>query len=910
MNTLRRLGDAHEEWWMLDADQFDDWGRRLGLSPQAVQVIQQIRSSPPARHVRSGRGNVSGRYPSCKMGVTIQFESHRNELAAIYAMEHSRVVVEYWDQPPPIKLAYRTRAGRAIGVLHTPDFFVLRTDSAGWEEWKLEEDLRRLAERQPQRYCRTAEGTWRCPPGEAYAHACGLSYQLRSSAEINWVFQRNMIFLEDYLRAEPAPSPPVAEETIRRVVAAQPGMPLQELLHHDITLADAIYGLIATERVYVDLDAVPLAEPAHVPLFPDRDTALAYAHVHETVAGSSAPGIPLACGVAVLWDGRAWTIVHVGETTVGLRGEGAAWTEVPISVFETLVRQGKLTGLVPEPTQAQITVKERLGSAGPADVHEANRRYELIRPFLHDPTITPPGRTVYRWLARYRQAEHLYGNGYVGLLPRTRDRGNHRDKLPEATRELMTQHIAREYETPTQKNKQSVYAALLHACAECGVLAPSYKTFALAVNRRSRYDQTRKRQGARAAYVHEPFYYALDLTTPRHGDRPFEIVHLDHTELDIELVCSRTGRPLGRPWASFLTDAFSRRLLAVILLYQPPSKVACMLTMRECVRRFGRRPYTLVVDGGREFQSTYFETLRAFYECVKKTRPPAKSRFGSVCERLFGTANTQFVHNLQGNTQSTRQVRQMTAAVNPRAHAIWTLEALAQRVREFAYEVYDTAPHAALGLSPREVFTQGMATSGARTHRLIPYDEQFRMMTLPTTYKETATVSPGKGVRLNYLYYWADAFRDPLVERTRVPVRYDPHDVGIAYAFVHHQWVRCTSEHYRIFRGHSAEELQLAAAELQQRRRKTAQESSITARRLATFLTSVEAEERLLAQRLRDAAVKQSLEGMAREDADPVSAPKAQSTSGGHAVPHASGSDAAIVAASAASDCHYLLPEY
>ena len=589
---------------MLAEPQFGDWCRRLGLSPQAERVIRQIRTSPPARHVRSGRGNVSGRYPSRKMGVTIQFESHRNELAAIYAMEHSRAVVEYWDQPPPIKLTYRTPAGRAVGVLHTPDFFVLRTDAAGWEEWKLEDDLRRLAERQPQRYCRTAAGTWRCPPGEAYAQACGLSYQLRSSAEINWVFQRNMLFLEDYLRAEPAPSPPAVAETIQRMVAAQPGMTLQALLHSDITVADAIYDLIVTEHVYVDLDAAPLAEPARVPLFADRDTALAYRHVHATVAGSSAPGIPLACGVGVLWDGRAWTIGHVGETTVGLLGDGSAWTEIPLAVFETLVRQGKLSGLAPEPTQAQRTVTERLGSAGPAEVHEANRRYELICPFLHEATVTPPGRTVYRWLARYRQAERLYGNGYVGLLPRTRDRGNRHAKLPEATRELMMHHIVQEYETPTQKNKQSVYAALLHTCAERGVLAPSYKTFARAVNHRPRYDQTRKRQGARAAYVHEPFYTTLDLTTPRHGDRPFEIVHLDHTELDIELVCSRTGRPLGRPWASLLTDAFSRRVLAVILLYQPPSKVACMLTMRECVRRFGRLPQTLVVDGGREFQST------------------------------------------------------------------------------------------------------------------------------------------------------------------------------------------------------------------------------------------------------------------------------------------------------------------
>jgi putative transposase len=183
------------------------------------------------------------------------------------------------------------------------------------------------------------------------------------------------------------------------------------------------------------------------------------------------------------------------------------------------------------------------------------------------------------------------------------------------------------------------------------------------------------------------------------------------------------------------------------------------------------------------------------------------------------------------------------------------------------------------------------------------------MLTLPSTYKETATVSPGKGVRLNYLYYWADAFRDPLVERTRVPVRYDPHDVGIAYAFVHHHWVRCTSEHYRIFRGHSAEEVQLAAAELQQRRRKLAQESAITARRLATFLTSVEAEEQLLAQRLRDAAVKQALEGMAQEEATPVSAPRAPRPGGDPAVPETSASAHATVTA-AAGDCHYLLPEY
>ena len=29
-------------------------------------------------------------------------------------------------------------------MLHTPDYFVMRSDAAGWEEWKTEEDLFRL----------------------------------------------------------------------------------------------------------------------------------------------------------------------------------------------------------------------------------------------------------------------------------------------------------------------------------------------------------------------------------------------------------------------------------------------------------------------------------------------------------------------------------------------------------------------------------------------------------------------------------------------------------------------------------------------------------------------------------------------------------------------------------------------
>jgi hypothetical protein len=38
--------------------------------------------------------------------VTIQFESHRVELAAIYEMEHDPLTLEFYDQPPAIALDY------------------------------------------------------------------------------------------------------------------------------------------------------------------------------------------------------------------------------------------------------------------------------------------------------------------------------------------------------------------------------------------------------------------------------------------------------------------------------------------------------------------------------------------------------------------------------------------------------------------------------------------------------------------------------------------------------------------------------------------------------------------------------------------------------------------------------------
>jgi putative transposase len=849
---------------MLNQEQLEEWLLKLRLTAQAKSVIHQIRSSPPTRRVGGGAGNVCGRYPSQKMGVTIQFESHRHELAAIFELEHDVSVWEYYDQPPSIKLNYKGNNGRYLGVIHTPDYFVLRTDSAGYEECKPEAALLRLAKQSPERYQRDEAGQWRCPPGEQFAGQYGFYYRLRSEGDIDWVWQRNIQFLEDYLRIDTPPAPASAHEAICALVACNPGISLACLKRQTegVASADDIFTLIATNAVWVDLRTTPLVNLEQVRLFHSRDAALASLYLSETkTSAEGLPGTPvtLAIGQTITWDGNIRAIVNVGETSVALSDELQSLIEIPRTQFERLVTTGRIHGGPAEASGLHLDAQRRLIEASPADLREANRRADLVRARLRG---APPAdgsvseRTLRLWVARYRAAETAYGAGYLGLLPQTARRGNRARKLPEQTVNLMSEFIDREYETLRQRTKYAAYALLLHHCQERGSIAPSYKTFNLEVRRRANAEQTLKRQGRRAAYQRQAFYWELELTTPRHGDRPFEICHLDHTEADIELRCEHTGRALGRPWVTFLSDAYSRRLLAIWLTFDPPSYRSCMMALRECVRRHHRFPQTLVVDGGRDFESVYFETLLARFECTKKSRPPAHPRFGSVCERLFGTAATQFFANFLGNTQLTRHVRLATKSVSPKAEAVWTLRSLHARLSEWAYEIYDSLEHPALGQSPGEAFAAGLTHSGHRPHRLIAYDEQFQLLTLPTTRKGTAKVIPSRGVKINGLYYWSDQFRDPSVEKTQVPVRYDPYDLGLAWAFVAHRWIRCISEYHAIFHGRSEKELMIASDELRARKQAYSRQFSVTASRLAAFLQSVETEESLLAQRLKDIAMR------------------------------------------------------
>jgi putative transposase len=802
----------------LDGIALQAYFRRLGFGRETQELLTQVRLSPPSRTPGAQRGNMPVWYPSKKMQCIIKAESAKVEFAFLLEAEHADDVLEFWDQPPPIPLEYRDLRGHLQRPLHTADYFVFRQQSAGYEECKPVEELTRLAQTQPNRYRQDDQGTWRCLPGEAFAAKHGLTYRVRASDQINWAAQDNWLYLDDYYQdLEKLAVPETDLDLLWQIVDEHPGLSLADLraAAREVS-SDRINIAIAQHALYVDLAAHRLAEPWRTPVWRSRHMALATASPQKP---DQEAVVPLAR------SGKHALLTQAGRELL----EQASETNLATAVFRNRVIH-------------------------PEHYDDDEQRQQA------DAQAAVPARTKQRWRQRYYEAETRYGSGFLGLLPHYSHCGGNR-KIADPVIKLIHEVLETHYDTVTQRPKRGAYGEYLKRSEEQHVDTVSERTFyAEALRHKTKYEQVVARQGTRAAYPFKDYVRESAKTMSRHGDYAWSLAHIDHTELDLMLCDSRTGQPLGKCWLTLLILAHPRRIAAYYLTFDEPSYRSCMMTLRLCVQRYGRLPSAIVVDGGPEFHSVYFEQLLALYRVRKHQRPAAEPRFGSPQERLFGTLDTEFLYHLLGNTQASREPRQMTRATDPRRQAVWTLPRLAERVQQWADEEYDTRRHPALGMTPREAYDLSIKRDGERLHKQILYDDTFLKATFPTTRKGAAKVEPGVGVRMNYLDYWCEAMRDPTVEGTQVKVRYDPFNVSVGYAYIEGKWRVCDCP-YTEFAGCSERELQLLTEELRKRNRLTAsrEQVEITQKQLATFRRQNVEIETILRQQRHDRETRAAL---------------------------------------------------
>jgi putative transposase len=781
------------------------------------------------------------------MGVSIQFESQHVELWGIYAMERDDNVLEYYDQPTRIPLQYHANSGRPTTQWHTPDFFVLRKTEAGFEEWKPAKSLDKLAMSIHNRYQRDPKGTWRCPPGETCAEKVGLYYRLRSSAEYHPLYIQNLKFLQDFW-AHHVSTQAEQEAQVFESLDAYPGVSVAEFLHaHPGLPLDVIWAMLAKRLIFTDLEATLLTRHEHVSLYHhETEMAQAKAQASSAVDVRSVPS-------HLVFDSRLWQ-AEIREEEVILQPEVGISLRLPLGQFQRMVSDGEMK-MVTEATPSPMTedMRHALSHASPKAQEKANWRWSQILAYASGEGISVTPRSVQRWIVAYQAAEKQHGCGYLGLLDQIANRGNRTQRIPDASLHLLSTYLKEHYDTPQAKRAAAVYRLYREECARQQIPPVSERTFYRERAKFTTQEVTTLRHGRRAAYAGRPFFWYLDQTTPRHGERPFALAHLDHTPLDVMLVSSVTGKPFAKPYLTMLTDAYSRRCLALYITYDPPSYRSAMMAFRLCVQRYQRLPQEVVVDRGSDFGSVYFETLLSRYFITKKERPAQQPHFGSVIERLFGTTTTEVLNQLRGNTQASKTPRQMTREVDPSRLAVWTLERFSARLSEYAYEVYDQMEHPALGQSPREAFAQGMQLAGARLHRLIPYSEDFLMLTRPTTRTGQAKIFSSRGITVNSLHYWHEQMRSPQVWGKTVPVRYEPYDMGVAYAFIEGQWLECIADEYGYVHGRSEREWSLILDEWREQQRQHGKKRvTINGPLLAQFLEDMIAEEEVLIQQQRD----------------------------------------------------------
>ncbi len=818
----------------LDGTALYTYFRRLGFPRETQDLLTHIRSSPPSRTPSARRGNMPVWYPSPKMQCIIKAESAKVEFPFLLQAEHDDDVLEVWDQPPSIPLEYLDKRGRLQHPMHTADYFVFRYQECGWIECKPAQELDRLKQQQPNRYVFDEEKKWRCPPGEAFATKYGLTYQVWSSDNIDWAVQDNALFLEDYYQdLNRLTVPEALLAVLHQLVEAHPGLTLADLEQVVEIPADLINIAIARHDLYVDLATYRLSEPWRTPVFRSQRQARATLPSSNQCPSERIAPSEIIASPSITPDGVALL-------------DQAREVDMIAAIFRNRVIN---PDHYHDDEQAQVTVRAE----------------------------TIPVRTKRRWRMFYREAESLYGSGFIGLLPQYAKCGRKRRITAEISN-LIQQVLETHYDTVTRKPKRGAYGEYLRLSEEQHLTSMSQRMFYSEVKlHQPKYDQTLVREGARAAYPFKDYTREAEKTVSRHGSYAWAMAHLDHTELDLVLCDSRTGEPLGKCWLTLLVLSHPRRIAAYYLTFDPPSYRSCLAVLRLCVKRYGRLPTAITVDGGPEFASVYFEQLLALYRVRKHQRPASEPRFGSPQERLFGTLETEVLYHLLGNTQATREPRLNTRATDPQRLALWTLPKLAERVQHWADEEYDTIVHPALGMTPRDAYALSIKQNGARVHKSISYDDAFLKATYPTTRKGTAKVEPGAGVRMNYLDYWCEAMRDPTIEGTQVKVRFNPFDVSIGFAYIDGKWRQCITP-YNEFAGCSERELQMLTTELRQRNRLQygKVQIEVTQKQLATFRRENTNIEAILRQQRHDRETKAALivlEGGKKASAPPPTEP-------------------------------------
>jgi putative transposase len=741
---------------MLCRAEFQTYLKRLAIPDAGIAYLQKARGEAgaparPARNVQSRGMNVIGSYASFKVGFTQDYESRRGERLLLVQLERDLDVLEFHTQIHPIPLSFKIQHGAKDYTKsdHVPDVLVLHKLGIHFVEAKPKSKLEGSIQKGSTRFACDANQHWTSPPGEKAAAEFGFGYKVWYPESVPDILRQNIEYL-DSVSKRPLFLPVQQCQKIIDAVASSPGITLkalEEALNQEERLA--VQWMIGRFVLYCHLDKVLLVDTHRVRVYLDAR----HAHLYE-------------------------------EAFEHLRPEAPAQKV-----------------LVPHLS----TVGEIVTSASAQDLSIGLRNLNWVKNGFVDCPLSE--RQQRRILHDAKQAQSAYGTPVAGVISRISHRGNRGTKIKEAEKveAVAKEIIALKYASKTEAVPITVYHAIRNKLRELGLPIPGQKWFYNFLERKRTKETEEERKGSKALYFSTFVGAGIAGVSDTAGRHPFDVVHIDHTELELIIVDEETGEDLGRPWLTLVVDAYTGAALSWYLSFRDPSVNSLLMVFRRLVMLHETFPFSVVSDNGADFYSNWYLSLLARMGAEPVRRPPSKPRFGAIIERTFGIITSELLYSLIGNTQRLKVARTLLLKDHPANFAAWTLPNLNRALESFfASRAEMTIPQ--LGRTRKGCINDYLHNHGRALAQRVKFDNDFYIQTLLETRKGTCKVQRGYGIKFQNEYYSHPALESK--EDQNVRVLYDPDDVTGVYVLIGDQWVRATSKHEGRLQGYSRREIE------------------------------------------------------------------------------------------------------
>lgn len=705
----------------------------MGLPDSGVAYVWETGVSPPTRKVgRKRRRNLILDVPLNSIpGVVLQAESLTGEFNFLVELDRRTDLLAVFDQPIAIPIEITDRIGRRTRTSYTADYLVIDERQVCAYEIKADVELERLIRERPSDWLNNKDG-YHYLPAARHFNSLGIRLIVIPVSSLSSLRADNLRLLSSARAVPDTKHYRKTRQGICQLFKHESPMRISDLLERiGETDQTPILQLLDSEDLFADLDKVTLSDPSSVWVSTSLDLAM--------LAQESSKGLA------------------------------------------ELLRSTNLDTYDVMDPRYEAEVAARL-----AIIQGTTR-------------VNAHGKTVSdRTIRRHRKAFRDSGNDPRSIVPQWSNCGNDEPHISSTHLTFLEAFISAGKGDPNDPSIHSCFEAYVKAFPQAKIdldffdnLPICRSTFYTYWEKTPLHNEDSFARGGRRLENEQADSFDPAIKTII-ATRPFAVAHIDHWKTDLHLVVGYTNgvKITKRAWLTAMVDAFTGEVLAIWLSFSDPSKKACTMVIRDCVRRHGRLPETIITDGGSDFKSSHFLVMLATFGVVRCERPPEDPRFGQQVERLFKDFKDRFVRGLPGFGLSIERARAVSAAFNAAKKSRLTLLEAFEAIEAFAFQGYNNS------LKPGEMSSRLAIRLKAdklypHSGRKVVWDLKLLIATSIESPDTGYKLWTGRGIHVNDKWYSSPRLLAYRGYKKDISVRLEPYADSVIYVCIEGKWLEC-----------------------------------------------------------------------------------------------------------------------